>query len=193
LLTKITRIADFGVFPPDSANSPKRKRSRELADAGTLPRPHIPPTAVSRRNTALAGFSDHDSAHTPPPSYVPARVRWGLDPPRRGLPSYTPPTSRVSDCQVRFPQAACLQGWGKGGRRANRFTNYRALPACNVHTGLAPCSAFLTPISDKPNGGERLDDGVHRGRTCQTPFQRLKHPPPCLAKWSFPGAVHQDW
>ena len=28
-----------------------------------------------------------------------------------------------------------------------------------------------------PNGGERLDDGVHRGRTCQTPFQRLKHPP----------------
>ena len=38
------------------------------------------------------------------------------------------------------------------------------------------------------NGGECLDDGVHRGRTCQTPFQRLKHPPPCLAKWSFPGA-----
>ena len=62
-----------------------------------------------------------------------------------------------------------------------RSTPYRALPACNVCPGLALCSAFLTPISNKPNGGERLDDGVHRGRTCQTPFQRLKHPPllPC--------------
>ena len=65
---------------------------------------------------------------------------------------------------------------------STRLFHCHVLPACNVCPGLALCSAFfLTPISNKPNGGERLDDGVHRGRTCQTPFQRLKHPPllPC--------------
>ena len=83
---------------------------------------------------------------------------------------------------------ACAGCAGVDSMGNTRLFHCHALPACNVCPGLALCSAlFLTPISNKPNGGERLDDGVHRGRTCQTPFQRLKHPPPVLRNGPSPG------